>query len=221
MYIDVQNPKTGTKRTVRWYSEQEFAKLYPEEKITATNDKPRWNQKHCLGFDKGYVTIFKDAPIDSEYFSKSVARYCGWWGWYIVSTDEVPDDLPTESARIYWEDVSADGYTVRPQDEIDQLIYKTFYADEEPFVHPAAEIGERIAACGTIVSAEEVDTGFGTKVIYTIGDDHHNFLYEWFTSKHEEFVPGYQFLFTGTIKDKVIKKGLKTTILTNCRKKRG
>ena len=59
-YIKVRNPKTGTERQVRWYSDSEFAKLYPEAKVAVqVHDAFYKPQKEVLGFTKGYITIFK------------------------------------------------------------------------------------------------------------------------------------------------------------------
>ena len=55
MYIQVKNPKTGTIRTVRWYTEKEYAKMYPSE-ISVTTKKVK-TQKEVLGFEKGYITF--------------------------------------------------------------------------------------------------------------------------------------------------------------------
>ena len=58
MYIRVRNPKTGTERQVRWYDNAEFRKLYPSVKVEI-KDKYYRSRKEVLGFDKGYITIFK------------------------------------------------------------------------------------------------------------------------------------------------------------------
>ena len=57
MYVNVQNEKTGTIRKVRWYTDAEYAKMYGEKV-----DKPASEfkcQKQILGFENGYITIFK------------------------------------------------------------------------------------------------------------------------------------------------------------------
>ena len=48
-----------------------------------------------LGFDNGYITIFKgDQSLYEDWFKSSNARYSTMFQWYIVSTEEVPEDLP-------------------------------------------------------------------------------------------------------------------------------
>ena len=88
MYVKVKNPKTGNVRQVRWYTDSEYAKLYPEAKADITTFK---NQKQTLGFEKGYITIFKgDTYTHIDWFRASICRYTRWWGWYVVSTEEIP-----------------------------------------------------------------------------------------------------------------------------------
>ena len=73
MYVKVQNEKSGTVRKVRWYTEAEYAKMYGE-KVEAPA-KVSSVQKQVLGFEKGYVTIFKgDTYANLEWFQKSIAR---------------------------------------------------------------------------------------------------------------------------------------------------
>ena len=72
MYVMVQNEKTGTIRKVRWYTEKEYAKLYPKDVIAA---RPFKSQKDALGFKDGYITIFNTGmDEDNEWFQESNAR---------------------------------------------------------------------------------------------------------------------------------------------------
>lgn len=64
MYVKVQ-AKSGAKQ-VRWYTDREYAKMYPEDKSVLTSfgeDKkksPYWrSQKDVLGFEEGFIWIFK------------------------------------------------------------------------------------------------------------------------------------------------------------------
>ena len=53
MYVEVKTSK-GTIKQVRWYSQSEYAKMYPEDKKDKTKDPYYKPQKYVLGFDKGY-----------------------------------------------------------------------------------------------------------------------------------------------------------------------
>lgn len=124
MYVRVQQ---GTvQREVRWYTEEEYAKMYGI-KIA----KPVTPQKKILGFENGYITIFKgDTYANLEWFQRSIARYHKIWGWYVVSTEAVPFDLPVglTPVTLDWDAVgSPDG--VLYDDEsvrkvVDDLLYE-------------------------------------------------------------------------------------------------
>lgn len=91
-YVDVKNPKTGTVRSVRWYSESEYAKNYgKQEKV---NDG--WDGlKHARGFDNGPILVIRNnKSADEEWLKRSCARYAVGIGWHIVSTDTFPEDTP-------------------------------------------------------------------------------------------------------------------------------
>lgn len=109
MYIRVRNPKTGTERQVRWYNETEFRKLYPKEKVEIKNKyyRPR---KEVLGFDKGYITVLINADIDkhAEWLAAAKARYHKQWGWYIISTEAIPENHPEEITikKLLWEEIN-------------------------------------------------------------------------------------------------------------------
>ena len=66
-YVDI-NYKNKTK-TVRWYSDAEYAKLYPP---TTTPVAPTIDLRNILGFQKGYITIFK-GPVEGyeEYLKRN------------------------------------------------------------------------------------------------------------------------------------------------------
>ena len=81
-YVDI-NYKNKTK-TVRWYSDAEYAKLYPSMTTSVT---PTIDLRDILGFQKGYITIFKGAIAANEhFFEKSNALFQVAIGWYVVST---------------------------------------------------------------------------------------------------------------------------------------
>lgn len=109
MYIRVRNPKTGTERQIRWYNDVEFRKLYPKEKVEIKNKyyRPR---KEVLGFDKGYITVLINADIDkhAEWLAAAKARYHKQWGWYIISTEAIPENRPEEITikKLLWEEIS-------------------------------------------------------------------------------------------------------------------
>lgn len=90
-YVDVKNPKTGTVRSVRWYTDAEFAKNYGKK----LEDKGWDGLKHARGFDKGPILVIRGArSTDEEWLKHSCTRYAVGIGWHIVSTDTFPEDAP-------------------------------------------------------------------------------------------------------------------------------
>ena len=94
-YINVQT-KSGSIKQVRVYSESEYAKMYPDIQGDKSKDPYYRPQKYVLGFEKGYITIFRGVKEEhEEWFKQSICRFARWWGWYVISTQEVPKDLPS------------------------------------------------------------------------------------------------------------------------------
>lgn len=91
LYVTVQNPNTGNNRDVRWYSDEEYAKLYGrKEKIT-----DNWDMKHARGFDNGPILVIRcNRPEDEPWLRASAARYAMGIGWYFASTDTLPENIP-------------------------------------------------------------------------------------------------------------------------------
>lgn len=111
----------GKEKQVRWYTDAEYAKLYPGEPVIAI--KPVIDYKHILGFDKGYITIFKG--VDNDWFNRSNARYAIYWGWYVVSTEEIQNDMPPilQPIKLTWEEISKDNKLL-PSGEIQAYVNK-------------------------------------------------------------------------------------------------
>lgn len=212
-YVKVRNPKTGTERQVRWYSDSEFAKLYPEIQAQDIFHKI---QKEALGFTKGYITIFKgDTYAHIDWFRASIARYARWWGWYIISTEEVPADLPAsiETIRLPWELVGQDSGELKPESVIKEAVEALIYdAGTSEFV---GEIGERIELTLTVTRAIDIENNYGHSMMYTMKDNCGN-VYMW-TTAAKNWTEGSIKKIRGTVKDHRTYKNTKQTILRNCR----
>ena len=75
--------------------------MYP-----ATNqcNYDRSTLKKVLGFQKGYVTLIECA--DTSFLEQSNARLHSKMGWYIVSTESVPENIPEPYTltKLTWEE---------------------------------------------------------------------------------------------------------------------
>ena len=212
MYVQVKNEKTGKTRQVRWYTEQEYAKMYGEP-VEAKPQRLR-SQKDVLGFENGYITIFKgDTYSHLEWFQQSIARYTRWWGWYIISTEAIPVDLPVgiEPIRLDWELVG-DGDVLKPEHIVQQAVESLIY-DASDSVYQGS-VGERLELNLTVVAAHKGENAYGTYTVHHMEDADGN-RYLWNTGSKSWEVGDKRHL-KGTVKEHKIIKNVQTTILTRC-----
>lgn len=215
MYQKVLNETTGVVREVRWYDEDEYYKMYPEDKPAS----PFKDQRKLLGFDEGYITIFKGyADEHEDWFNRSIARYCVYWGWYIVSTDMVPCDLPAdiEPVRLDWDKVGHKSGELRDGPEVEAIINSLLYA-----THPSTfqgVVGERLEVAVTVIKNVQQEKFFGGKssknTIHTFEDACGNH-YMWDTGA-KNWAEGLQKKIRGTVKEHKIINNVQTTVLTRC-----
>ena len=215
MYVMVKNEKTGTIRKVRWYDAAEYAKIYKEPVPEVTSTQRFTTQKKALGFEKGYITIFKgDTYTNLEYFQQSNARYCRWWGWYIVSTEEVPNDLPEgiEAKPLSWEAVGdADG-ALKSDDEIKRAVESVIYdKSNSQFV---GSVGERLTLNLTVIAARQQQGAYGLSTVHHMEDVNGN-RYIWNTGS-KSWEVGSEHHIKGTVKEHKVIKNVSVTILTRC-----
>lgn len=213
MYVQVKNEKTGNIRQVRWYTEAEYAKLYGE-KVEKT-EKEFKSQKQVLGFENGFITIFKgDTYANLEYFQKSIARYCKMWGWYIVSTETVPIDLPVgiTPVELRWEMVGEEEGILKPDHLVKQAVESLIYeASNSQFV---GAVGDRLDLEVTVIAARRQDGYYGPSTVHHMEDAAGN-RYIWNTGA-KSWEVGDKRHIRGTVKDHKVIKNVNITILTRC-----
>ena len=98
----------GTIKQVKAYSPAEYARYYPEVKII----QPAKSRRDVLGFgEKGFIWIFKGNTYENlDWFRASPCRYARTWGWYLPSSEELPEPLPADvqPLKLEWTAVSTD-----------------------------------------------------------------------------------------------------------------
>lgn len=213
MYIRVRNPKTGTERQVRWYDEKKTVAA-PAPKVNAQDAfyKP---QKEVLGFTNEYITIFKgDTYAEIDWFRASIARYARWWGWYIISTEEIPADLPDgiTPVRLTWELVGDDEGKLKPESDIQKAVEALIY--DEGTSEYVGSVNERLEITVTIVRAIELDNDYGHSTMHIMEDECGN-QYVW-TTASKNWAEGSVKTIRGTVKDHRTYKNVKQTVLTRC-----
>lgn len=208
----------GTNKVVRWYSDEEYEKMYaPKAKVTKTAVVKENPARKFLGFgDGGYITIFRGDQFEhNEWFKKSVARYHRVWGWYIISTDEVPNDLPEEITpiKLEWDKITHVNGDLRSDAEIKEYVDKLVYGESDStFV---GSIGERLDLKLTVKRAHTFDGAYGSSTLHVFEDELGN-LFVWTTSSRT-LPPGKTYMVRGSVKAHEIYRGACQTILTRCK----
>ncbi len=210
-YVKVETAK-GVIRAVRWYEDYEYYKMYPEER-----KKVMRPLKQVLGFDKGYITIFRGNTYENrQWFKDNGARYHNQFGWYIVSTMDLPESFPDdiEPLQLKAEDVFADDNTLMSSDHIRTVIDNmTYEPDSSEFV---GTVGERIEVTVRVERIISLDGYYGTSWLHSMrGVDDGN-VYVWTTSS-KQLPQGETIKLRGTIKDHKEYRNCKQTVLTRCK----
>lgn len=220
MYITVRKP-TGATKNVRAYTEAEYCKMYPAAAPLTQNcmDEPRANGpivKNVLGFQDGYIWIFKGDLENAEYWFEKTpeCRFHVTWGWYVVSTESIPFDIPSciESIQLPWEKVgNADG-TLLPKGIVEAAVNELRYGG-----HPSqyqGTIGQRLELnlwVSRIIDLGE--TQYGTKQLYLFQDENSN-EYTWNTGVKKNWLVGDAVHAKATVKSHDTYQGIRQTTLT-------
>ena len=218
-YIRIVYPD-GHHREVRWYTDAEYAKMYPDTKSAATvNPLVTTGLKEALGFHEGYITIFKGDtyPVLEWFRQQKACRFHSWFGWYVVSREEVPQPVPAgvEPVKLYWTDVAiSDTEGLKSEAQVrahlDTLLYEASTSEYQ------GSVGERIDRTLTVAKAIVNDTGYyGPSTFYLFLDEAGN-EYCW-TTAAKQLEVGEIYEVRGTIKQLSMYKGKKQTILTRCK----
>ena len=214
-YVNVKL-KSGKLKTVRWYSDSEYRKMYPEVVAVNRSADPYYKpQKEVLGFTKGYITIFKgDTYAEVDWFRASIARYTRWWGWYIISTEEVPADLPEGITPIQlpWELVGQEDGNLKPERLVKEAVESIIYDESES--EYVGSIGERLELFLIVEKVIELDNNFGRSSMHIMRDDCGN-SYVW-TTASKTWSVGSEHHIKGTVKDHRKYRNQCQTILTRC-----
>jgi hypothetical protein len=222
MYLKVKNPK-GAEKEVLAYSETEYRRLYkeapcgqgaqPSVKVKAPAGPI---VKGVLGFEHGYIYIFKGDFDRAEYWFEKTpeCRFHVIFGWYIVSTEFVPFDIPSciESIQLPWEKVgNADG-TLLPKGIVEAAVNELRYGG-----HPSqyqGHIGDRMELklwVSRIIDLGE--TQYGTKQLYLFQDENSN-EYTWNTGVKKNWLVGDEVHAKATVKAHDTYQGIRQTALT-------
>lgn len=200
-------------RQVRYYTEEEYYKMYPEEKQKETDKRPL---KEVLGFEKDYITICKGNTYQYlAWFKESDFRFSRLFGWYLCSSYEIPDDLPDEiiPIRLEWKNISnPSGLELLSEAAIKAHIETLMY-EPSPSNH-IGTIGERSTHTLTVIKTVPLDGYYGRSTLHIFEDKNQN-IYTW-TTGTKALEVGETYQIKGTLKDHTIFHNTKQNVLTRC-----
>lgn len=217
-YVKVKT-KSSSEKEVRWYTDAEYAKMYPDAAPAAAGDtgRPWWGpQKDVLGFQKGYIWILQDPTEEAEEWLllNGHPHSTRFWDRYVKS-EEGPIETPfhIKLVKLNWEDVGEpDGY-LKPDDEVTRAVDEARYGRTETYW--AGQVGDRIDKVLSVLKKAKKETPWGHQVDHIFQDAEGN-QYEWITTAKDLEI-GATYQVKGTVKELLTKKGRKITNLTRCR----
>ena len=212
MYINIQTLKTVKK--VRWYSDAEYARMYPETKKDIMN----FNAHHAFGFgSEGYITLYKG---NVEEWINAVGRrniyYNCTFLYYTPSGLTIPELIPgVIPVKLTWEEVQDYEDRMKSHEEVSAYVNKLLAMDVDSTSQYQGNKDEWLQKTITIRNKKNKDSHFGTKHTYTLEDAQGN-IYIWETGAKD-----YNSTETVSLKMKVKEHkevdGVKTTIVWYCK----
>ena len=179
MYVNVL--VAGKAKKVRWYTDAEYAKMYPSEEVHNIMD---FNARHVFGFGvDGYITIYrgdKDAIQEFRENHQESFRFNLTFGVYTPSRIplcDLPEDIV--GIRLDWQDVMDHDDRMRPHEEVQKVVARKLGTLTESKYQ--GTVNEWLQKIVTVIDKKSQENHFGTKHIYTLKDNEGN-LYSWETS---------------------------------------
>lgn len=214
-YVLVDPGKGAKPKQVRWYTDEEWSKMYPDMAIKMSH--PNDYFRYILGFgNAGYITIYYGDTYENLSWFKAAdeCRYHKIWGWYTSSEDTVSSILPqgVKTARLNWTDVSTNGQEPdenKARAAVEAIIYPK--SDSEYI----GNIGDKVDVILAVTRAVPVEGYFGAATLHTFEDEDGNQCIWSTTARTLE--PGKTYHIKGSIKDLQEYHNAKQTVLTRCR----
>lgn len=211
----------GQAKKVRWYDEKEYAKMYPEDnKVDKSKDPYYKSQKEVLGFEKGYITIFKGVKeSDDLWFRQNeYCRYARHWGWYVPSGVAVPMDYPKgiQTVKLMWEGMGNDERLL-DEKTVKDHVEKTLAGGVDRYegLRYLGNVGDRLLINHLkVVGKSDVKSNYGKCYIYEMVDNL-GVRYKWKTGAKDWSV-GTAHSIRGTIKAFCDVNGNPGIELTRC-----
>lgn len=209
-YVNVRM-KNGSIKKVRWYTDHEYNKMYPGEQI---EEKLPGSQRLALGFKNGYIYIVKgDTYEHKDWLVDNGARYMRIWGWYFISTMDLPEAWPDgiQPVKLNWELVGKDEDLVC-EDEVKLAVEPLLY--DMSISQYQGNVGDRIEREVTITRVIPLENDWGTSKMYIMEDNSGN-VYTW-TTNARDWEAGSCKRIRGSVKAFQTWRNVRQTQLTRC-----
>lgn len=183
MYINVIAPK-GLKK-VRWYSDAEYKRLYPEE---STEDiTTEFNARIAFGFGaEGYITLYKGKNVEEwAENDRTNIWYNLTFGYYTPGRLDTPHLIDgIEPIKLKWDEIVAKGNIMKSHDEVRQYVNKLLILDTNGTSEYQGTENEWLQKTVKVAKKSSKESHFGTKYTYTLEDSEGN-LYVWETGARD------------------------------------
>lgn len=203
--------KNGGVKTVRDYDVDEWNKMYGGKGGDLKRIK---SLKDTLGFEAGYVTIFKGDTYNNKDFLHSIGcTYHRMWGWSLAgdkTLPELPDDIVP--IRLEWDAISKNEDSLKSEKEVTDYIDSLVYEGTSSTYQ--GNVGDRLDLQIIVTGNVEFEGRYGKAICHTFEDIYGNH-YSWFTSS-KNLPIGERYHIRGTVKDHQIYHNDKQTVLTRC-----
>lgn len=178
--------KNGEEKKVRWYTDAEYARMYPTAKggLVSADIMLTFNARHAFGFDDpGYITLYRgDAEIIKDWAQQEwppLAWYNETFGFYTPSKI-TPSNYPEgiECVKLTWDEVKQDDIHMKSHEEVKRYVDVLI----SPHVDKSSKwaVDDWIEKTVTIRTKETNESRFGTKHKYGMVDNEDN-LFVWET----------------------------------------
>lgn len=208
MYVYVAAPK-GQKK-VRWYSEAEYKRMYPEAQTTTT-----FNARHAFGFDNGYITLYKGRNVrDWAEDDRTNIWYNTIFGYYTPGRLILPSlgaDITPVSLK--WEDIAAHDDVMKPYEEVQKIVSSLIYDDSGSTYQ--GEVNEWLEKKLTVRENKTREDRFGEKHTHFMVDAEGN-TYLWETGT-KNFVCDETVYLKMKVKEHKEINGEKITVVWYCK----
>ena len=214
MYVYVIAPK-GQKK-VRWYSDAEYRKMYPEAAIE--HNIMDFNAKHAFGFEEtGYITLYRGANVE-EWANEDRTNiyYNCTFGFYTPGRLDSPHLIEgIEPIKLMWEEVMDHDDRMKPHEEVTKYVRSLLVLDSNSTSQYQGAENEWLQKEVVVRNKKSRDSHYGTKHTYTLADAEGN-MYVWETGAND-----YDCTQAVSLKMKVKEHkeidGIPTTIVWYCK----